>query len=78
MIHPRAFTETGRVEVRKHGVGLGVDLIRVVDPRRQVGEQVLDDLGLHLRLRRGFLAPVVDLQFAAGELFFPATPWLPS
>ena len=52
---------------QKHGVGLGVDLIRVVDPRRQVGVQVLDDLGLHLRLRRGLLAPVVDLQLAAGE-----------
>jgi hypothetical protein len=33
-----------------------------------VGKQVLDDFRLHLRLRRGLLAPVVDLQLATGQL----------
>jgi len=62
-------TTHGRcVQMHEDRVRLQVDFVRVKGAGRQVGKQVLDDFRLHLRLRRGLLAPVVDLQLATGQL----------
>ena len=51
--------------MRKHCVGPEVNLVIVIRANGHMGKQVLDDLGLDLRLRSCLLAPVVDLQFSA-------------
>lgn len=53
--------------MRKYRSSLEVDLIGSKSACGQMGKEMLDDFRLDLRLCRRLLAPVVDLQFAAGR-----------